>query len=119
MGFFSAKATCAICGKEIGLNRYKQGGSGKDTIWTCPKCAKTGGLLVGTGGGGALHITSDTEYKMKCDVCDIVYCFTAGDVERNIQRVKQAKMAGVGTIASAVAGHYAAGEIGLSRADNY
>ena len=41
MGFFSAKATCAIYGKEVGLNRYKIGKTvdGKD-IWKCPACAK-------------------------------------------------------------------------------
>ena len=41
MGYFSAKATCAICGKEVGLNRYRMNNmskiAGKD-IWKCPQC---------------------------------------------------------------------------------
>jgi len=41
MGVFSAKATCAICGKEVGLNRYRMNDmskiAGKD-IWKCPQC---------------------------------------------------------------------------------
>ena len=46
MGFFSMKATCAICGAECGLNRFKIGTttSGKE-IWKCPSCAKQGGNI--------------------------------------------------------------------------
>ena len=48
MGFFSAKATCAICGKEVGLNRYKiihpDVPRGME-LWKCPACTKKGGVL--------------------------------------------------------------------------
>lgn len=41
MGFFDLKATCSICGKEVGLNRYKI----KNKEWICPDCfKKCGGL---------------------------------------------------------------------------
>lgn len=46
MGFFSLKATCAICGKEVGLNRYLVGKTTRgDCIWKCPQCTRKGGFL--------------------------------------------------------------------------
>lgn len=39
MGFFSLKVTCAICEKDVGLNRYQLS---KDT-WICPDCLKRAG----------------------------------------------------------------------------
>ena len=46
MGFFSLKATCAICNREVGLNRFRIGKTvdGKD-IWKCPECTKKGGYV--------------------------------------------------------------------------
>ena len=43
MGFFSAKAICYSCGKEVGLNRYrlKQIPDG----WICPECLKVCGNI--------------------------------------------------------------------------
>jgi hypothetical protein len=44
MGFFSLKAVCGACGKEVGLNRYK---IKKSNAWACPECfKKAGGLGV-------------------------------------------------------------------------
>lgn len=37
MGFFSPKAQCGICGKEVGLNRYK---IRKSDAWCCSDCFK-------------------------------------------------------------------------------
>lgn len=37
MGFFSPKATCGVCGKEVGMNRYK---IAKSNAWCCPACLK-------------------------------------------------------------------------------
>ena len=48
MGFFSLKAKCAICGREVGLNRFQIIGpdvpKGME-LWKCPQCARKGGVL--------------------------------------------------------------------------
>mgnify|MGYP003461922292 FL=1 len=44
MVFFSLKAVCGACNKEVGLNRYK---IKKSDAWVCPECfKKAGGLGV-------------------------------------------------------------------------
>lgn len=41
MGFFSLKVKCAVCDKDVGLNRYQLS---KD-VWICPTCLKkVGGI---------------------------------------------------------------------------
>lgn len=40
MGFFSLKATCAICNEEVGLNRFQIA----NKEWICPKCFKKCGF---------------------------------------------------------------------------
>ena len=40
MEFFNKKVICEICGKEIGLNRYK---IRKSNTWVCPDCLKAAG----------------------------------------------------------------------------
>lgn len=40
MGFFDLKAICAICNKDIGLNRYQIA----DKEWICPTCLKKTGF---------------------------------------------------------------------------
>lgn len=40
MGFFDLKATCGVCGKTIGLNRFK---IRKSNEWLCPECLKKAG----------------------------------------------------------------------------
>lgn len=40
MGFFSPKATCSICGAEVGLNRYQIADKG----WICASCFKKSGF---------------------------------------------------------------------------
>lgn len=42
MGFFSLKATCAICENTCGLNRFQM----KDKLWVCSKCFKAAGLTL-------------------------------------------------------------------------
>jgi ribosomal protein L37AE/L43A len=42
MGFFDKKVTCAVCQKEIGLNRFRIA----DKQWICPKCYKMAGLKL-------------------------------------------------------------------------
>ena len=70
MAFFSLKATCAICGKEVGLNRFRIGKttSGKD-IWKCMECTQKGGLLnINYETGKITFIDNkETETRMKCN----------------------------------------------------
>ena len=40
MGFFSLKTECSICGKEIGMNRFR---ISKSNGWICPQCLKLAG----------------------------------------------------------------------------
>lgn len=44
MGFFSTKAICAVCGKEIGLNRFQLA----NKEWICPTCFKACGYKMTT-----------------------------------------------------------------------
>jgi|CZCB01.1.fsa_nt_gi hypothetical protein len=44
MGFFSAKVTCAVCGKETGLNRYQLA----NKEWICRECFKACGYTWAT-----------------------------------------------------------------------
>lgn len=37
MGFFTPKVKCDVCGRDVGLNRYK---IKKDNAWCCPDCLK-------------------------------------------------------------------------------
>ena len=89
MGFFSLKANCAICGKEVGLNRFMIGRttSGKE-IWKCPACTKLGGFIkIDYVTGKAVIIQNeDTEKRMKCNVCGHFYCYTYEDILRSAVR---------------------------------
>lgn len=40
MGFFSLKATCSVCNKEVGLNRFQIA----NKEWICPECFKKCGF---------------------------------------------------------------------------
>lgn len=44
MGFFDLKATCSVCNKEIGLNRYQIANKG----WICKECFKECGFNLAT-----------------------------------------------------------------------
>ena len=44
MGFFDLKATCSVCNKEIGLNRYQIANKG----WICKDCFKECGFNLAT-----------------------------------------------------------------------
>ena len=44
MGFFDRKVICGVCGREVGLNRYKVK---KSNAWVCPDCiSEAGGISV-------------------------------------------------------------------------
>ncbi len=56
MGLFSTKATCSICGNEVGLNRFKI----KDNDgWICPSCLKK------AGGNGSMNLRKVTVEEIK------------------------------------------------------
>lgn len=127
MGFFSLKATCAICGKEVGLNRFKIMGSevpkGME-LWKCPSCTQKGGILKIHPDGkvdliSAKEINKATEVRMKCNVCGHVYCYTLADLERNRQNARQATMSGMAGVAGALSGHYAASGINTQSANSH
>ncbi len=107
MGFFSAKATCAICGREVGLNRYRVGKTvdGKD-IWKCPECARKGGYVEidRITGKAKIETLKETEKRAKCNVCGNIYCFNGADLVRNKQNANMAKAAAVGSALAATGG---------------
>lgn len=120
MGFFSLKATCAICGKEVGLNRFKIGKttSGKD-IWKCPECTKKGGLLsIDYVTGKATFIDNkDTETRMKCNACGHIYCYTFEDLQRNEKLAKDAVMDSLLGVGEAVGGTRLGSQVATAKAD--
>ena len=59
MGFFNKKAVCGICGKEIGLNRYKVK---KSDAWICPECLKA------AGGVGQVNVSKMTIEEIKTQI---------------------------------------------------
>ncbi len=127
MGFFSLKATCAICGREVGLNRFKITGpqvpKGME-LWKCPECAAKGGLLqIHPDGKVELLVTAkelnkSSEVKMKCNTCGHIYCYTLEDLEKNRQKAKSAALSSVAGMAGALSGHYAASGINQQNANS-
>jgi len=127
MGFFSLKATCAICGREVGLNRFKIVGPGVPKgmeLWKCPECTRKGGALQIYPDGKVELITAQdidkaTEVKMQCNVCGHIYCYSLSDLERNIHNAKSAALSSVVGVATALSGHYAASGINSQSANNH
>ena len=120
MGFFDLKATCAICGKEVGLNRFKIGKttSGKE-IWKCPACAKKGGLLnIDYVTGKVTFIDNkDTETRMKCNVCGHIYCYTFEDLQRNEKLAKSAVADSLLGVGEALGGTRLGSQVAAAKAD--
>jgi len=127
MSFFSLKAKCAICGKEVGLNRFKI--TGPDVpkgmeLWKCPACTQKGGLLKIHPDGkveliSAKEIDKASEVRMKCNVCGHIYCYSLSDLERNRQNARQAAVSSVAGVAGALSGHYAASGINTQSANSH
>lgn len=106
-GFFAPNAVCAICGKKIGLNRFKIGNTtdGKP-IWKCAACAKKGGLINIDYATGKVTLidNKDTEVRMKCNACGHVYCYTYADVEKNAAIAKSAALDSIASVGEALGG---------------
>ena len=121
-GFISPTETCAICGKEIGLNRFKIGTTtdGK-AIWKCAECAKKGGFIkidYSTGKASFIDV-KDTEVRMKCNTCGHIYCYNAKDIERNRQNAKSATRNAISGMANAVGGTQIGARLDTASAQNY
>ena len=48
--------------------------------------------------------TESKEYRLRCNVCGKIYCFTKSDLERNIKNAKSAKWSAVSSAANAIGG---------------
>ena len=121
MGFFSLKATCAICGKEVGLNRFRIGKTldGRD-IWKCPACTKKGGFIsidYNTGKASFIDV-KDTEVRMKCNSCGHIYHYNAADLERNKQLAKGAVRDSILGVGEALGGTRIGSQLASDAADN-
>lgn len=61
MGFFDLKATCAVCDKSIGLNRFQL----SKNVWICPKCLQE---LGGQSNWGNIRKTNVTELRKMLNI---------------------------------------------------
>lgn len=74
MGFFDLKAVCAVCGDEIGLNRFQIA----NKEWICPSCFKKCGFTPTT--QGIRQMTSESLKQIvgrKEDSRELLKTFTA------------------------------------------
>ena len=120
-GFYSPKETCAICGKEVGLNRFliTRTFDGK-CIWKCPECTRKGGELnVNRETGEVILVENkDTETRMKCNVCGHIYCYTLADLERNIKLAKGALSESLLGVGEALSGTRLGSQVASARAES-
>ena len=123
MAFFSLKATCGCCGREVGLNRFKQGMTrdGRE-IWACPDCIKRnrGKNISIDYETGKITVLSakDTEVKMKCNTCGHIYCFSGEDLIRNRQLAKEAATNSLLGIGEAIGGTRIGSQVAINAADS-
>lgn len=121
MGFFSLKATCAICGREVGLNRFKIGTANNGQImWKCPECARKGGLLKidYATGRASLIDNKDTEVRRRCNVCGHLYCYTYADLAKNAEIAKSAALDSLVSVGEALGGTRIGAQVASGNADN-
>ena len=122
-GYFAKSATCSVCGKKVGLNRYKVAKATDGSyIWQCQDCAKRnkGKLLKIDLDAGKAEVvpTQDTEVKVKCNTCGHVYCYNLSDLQRNRQLAKGAVMDSVLGVTEAVGGTRIGSQIANARAES-
>lgn len=118
MGFFSLKATCGVCGKEVGWNRYKVI---KSNAWCCYDCYErvrsTGGYVdvfkdtiedikrkIDPNVEAGAFISDAKEFRKKCNTCGFVFCFTYEDIRRNKKNANMATLNSIGAVANAIGG---------------
>ena len=122
-GYFAKNATCSVCGKKVGLNRYKVAKATDGSyIWKCQDCAKrnNGKLLkidMDTGKAEVIP-TQDTEVKVKCNTCGHVYCYNLSDLQRNRQLAKGALVDSVLGVTEAVGGTRIGSQVANARAES-
>lgn len=73
----------------------------------------------------AQYVKSDTpfeteskEYRMRCNVCGNIYCFTGKDLKENQKAAKSAALSSVGTVAGALSGNWIAGAVNNQNANS-
>lgn len=114
MGFFSLKAECGVCGRAVGMNRYQVK---RDNAWCCPECLKKAQkassqpIFINKTTINELkclvegrEMVEEKEFRMHCNVCGHIYCYKLSDLERNAQRLKQAKREATASALNAIAG---------------
>ncbi len=129
MAFFSRKETCGVCGKEVGLNRYK---IAMDNAWCCPQCLKqaqkNGNCTVNVTKitidglkklieGGMEALEKDNEYRKKCNVCGHIFCYSDSDIYRNKQLAKSARSSANMAVMEALGGTRLAGNQQIAAAE--
>lgn len=62
--------------------------------------------------------TDSKEYRVRCNVCGHIYCFTNRDLKDNVQAAKLAKMSAVGEMAGALSGNWGAAVVNSQNANN-
>ena len=128
MGLFGKTGNCALCGKPIGLNCYVIGktASGK-VLSKCPECAKKGGYLKIVGEkamfcdkDGNLLETPDynKEFRVKCDTCGHIYCYTQADLDENQRLMQQVVRERSMAVSNALFGSQLTMHANTNRADN-
>ena len=58
------------------------------------------------------------EYRVRCNVCGHIYCFTNRDLKDNAQSAKVAKMSAVGELAGALSGNWVAAAVNGQNTNN-
>ena len=129
MGFFSLKATCGVCGKTVGWNRYR---IARDNAWCCPACLKAaqkkGNCVVVVNKitidglkklieGGMEALKTDREYRKKCNVCGHIFCYRDSDIYRNKKLAQEAKTNSTLAVLEALGGTRIASNQELAAAD--
>lgn len=62
--------------------------------------------------------TEPKEYRIRCNVCGNIYCFTNNDLKKNAASAKSAALSSVGTLAGALSGNWLAGAVNNQNANN-
>ncbi len=58
------------------------------------------------------------EYRIRCNVCGNIYCFTGKDLKENQKAAKSAALSSVGTVAGALSGNWIAGAVNNQNANS-